>query len=55
MYGQHPILPIEFEVPTHRLLDRRRLGDEESQLYRLHEVLSLEERREEAKNQTEQI
>ncbi|OAE30483.1 hypothetical protein AXG93_3902s1000 [Marchantia polymorpha subsp. ruderalis] len=55
-YGQHPILPIEFEVPTHRLLDRRRLGEEESQLYRLIEgVVSLEERRQEAKHQTEQI
>lgn len=29
-YDQHPILPIEFEVPTHRLLDRRRLDEEES-------------------------
>lgn len=40
-YGQHSILPIEFKLPTHRILDRRRLGDEESQLYRLQEVLSL--------------
>lgn len=44
-YDQHPILPIEFEVPTHRLLDRRRLGDDESQFYRLQEELSLEERK----------
>lgn len=29
VYGQHMILPIEFEVPTHRLLDRRRLWVEE--------------------------
>lgn len=54
-YGQHPILPIEFELPTHRILDCRRLGDEESQLYRLQEVLSLEERRKAAKQRTEQI
>lgn len=26
VYGQHPILPIEFEIPNHRILDQRRLG-----------------------------
>ncbi|OAE26978.1 hypothetical protein AXG93_80s1010 [Marchantia polymorpha subsp. ruderalis] len=51
----HPILPIEFKVPTHWVLDCQRLGNDESQLYRLKEVLSLEERREVAKQQTEQI
>lgn len=54
-YGQHPILPVEFELPTHRILDRRRLGDEKSQLYRLQEVLSLKELREAAKQRTKQI
>ncbi|OAE24398.1 hypothetical protein AXG93_4530s1000 [Marchantia polymorpha subsp. ruderalis] len=54
-YSQHPILPTEFELLTHRILDRRRLGDEESQLYRLQEVLALEEQREAAKQRTEQI
>ncbi|OAE35115.1 hypothetical protein AXG93_672s1010 [Marchantia polymorpha subsp. ruderalis] len=51
-YGQHPILTIDFELPTHWILDRRRLGDEESQLYRLQEVLALKERREAAKQRT---
>ncbi|OAE29021.1 hypothetical protein AXG93_2171s1000 [Marchantia polymorpha subsp. ruderalis] len=52
VYGQHPILPIEFEVPTHCILDQRRLGAEESQLYRLQEVMALEERRHEAVDRT---
>ncbi|OAE25999.1 hypothetical protein AXG93_1712s1790 [Marchantia polymorpha subsp. ruderalis] len=55
VYGQHPILPIEFEVPTQRILDSRRLGAEESQLYRLQEVMMLEERRHEAKARTKKI
>ncbi|OAE22511.1 hypothetical protein AXG93_4855s1040 [Marchantia polymorpha subsp. ruderalis] len=55
VYGQHPILPIEFEVPTQRTLDTRRIGAEESQLYRLQEVMVLEERRCEAEERTRQI
>ncbi|OAE27858.1 hypothetical protein AXG93_3459s1010 [Marchantia polymorpha subsp. ruderalis] len=55
VYGQHPILPIEFEVPTQRTLNTRRMGAEESQLYRLQEVMVLEERRHEAEVRTKQI
>lgn len=55
MYGQHPILPIEFKVPTHRLLDRRQLDKEESQLYQLKEVLSLEDQWQEAIHRTKQV
>ncbi|OAE19486.1 hypothetical protein AXG93_1040s1500 [Marchantia polymorpha subsp. ruderalis] len=54
-YGQHPILPIEFEVPTHRMLDRRLLEEEESQLYRSQEDLSLEEQRQEVMHRTKQL
>ncbi|OAE31931.1 hypothetical protein AXG93_4485s1180 [Marchantia polymorpha subsp. ruderalis] len=42
-------------IRTVRGLSIRRLGDEESQLYRLQEVLALEKRREAAKQRTEQI
>lgn len=52
---QHPILSIEFKVPTQRTLDTRRIGAEESQLYRLQEVMVLEERRREAEERTRQI
>ncbi|OAE20015.1 hypothetical protein AXG93_17s1150 [Marchantia polymorpha subsp. ruderalis] len=55
VYGQHPILPIEFEVPTQRTLDLRRVSAEESQLYRLQEVMVLEERRREAEERTRRI
>ncbi|OAE31460.1 hypothetical protein AXG93_725s1500 [Marchantia polymorpha subsp. ruderalis] len=55
VYGQHPILSIEFEVPTQRTLDTRRMGAEESQLYRLQEVIVLEEHRHKAEARTRQI
>lgn len=55
VYGQHPILPIEFEIPTKRTLDQRRLDAEESQAYRLQEVMALEERRQEAEDRTKQL
>lgn len=42
-------------MPTHRLLDRRRLAKEESQLYQLQVVLSSEERRQEAMHRTEHV
>ncbi|KAL2641652.1 hypothetical protein R1flu_009239 [Riccia fluitans] len=34
-YGMHPIMPIEFETPTYRVLVQDRLPMEESQLLRL--------------------
>ncbi|OAE27196.1 hypothetical protein AXG93_1931s1000 [Marchantia polymorpha subsp. ruderalis] len=55
VYGQHLILPIEFEVPTQRILDSRRMGAEESQLYRLQEVMMLEERHHDAEARTRQL
>ncbi|OAE18243.1 hypothetical protein AXG93_1106s1020 [Marchantia polymorpha subsp. ruderalis] len=55
VYGQQPVLPIEFEVPTHRILDQRQLEAEESQFYQLQEVMVLEERRQEAVERTEHI
>ncbi|OAE26883.1 hypothetical protein AXG93_3554s1010 [Marchantia polymorpha subsp. ruderalis] len=55
VYGQHPVLPIEFEVPTQRTLDLRRIGAEESQLYRLQEVTLLDERRRDAEDRTRKI
>ncbi|OAE27364.1 hypothetical protein AXG93_1609s1000 [Marchantia polymorpha subsp. ruderalis] len=55
IYGQHTILPIEFEVPTHRILDPLRLGAEASQLYRLQEVMALEERRQEVVDKTRSV
>lgn len=55
VYGQHPILPIEFEVPTQRILDSRQLGAEESQLYRLQEVMMLEERCHDIEARTKQL
>ncbi|OAE33718.1 hypothetical protein AXG93_601s1050 [Marchantia polymorpha subsp. ruderalis] len=53
--SRHPILPIEFEIPTKRTLDQRRLDAEESQAYRLQEVMALEERRQEAEDRTKQL
>lgn len=55
VYHQYPILPIEFEVPTHRLLNQCRMSAEESQLYRLQEVIILEERRQEAAQRTKEL
>ncbi|KAL3687533.1 hypothetical protein R1sor_013842 [Riccia sorocarpa] len=54
-YGFHPIMPVEFEVPTYRVLVEDRLSEEESQLHRLRDLCQLEEAREEALELTKKI
>lgn len=54
-YGMNPILPIEFEVPTYRILCEERLSEEESELFRLEHLLKIEEDREQALEDTRVI
>ncbi|KAL3690876.1 hypothetical protein R1sor_004527 [Riccia sorocarpa] len=49
-YGLNPILPIEFEVPTYRILCEERLADEDSQDHRHQQLVKLEEDREQSKS-----
>ncbi|KAL3675122.1 hypothetical protein R1sor_025070 [Riccia sorocarpa] len=49
-YGLNPILPIEFEVPTYRILCDERLSDEDSQDHRHQQLVKLEEDREQSKS-----
>nr|XP_024364661.1 uncharacterized protein LOC112276995 [Physcomitrium patens] len=51
-YGINPILPVEFEVPTHRVLSADRLSVEESQEVRFLQLIQLEENRDEARDFT---
>jgi len=44
-YGLDSLVPVEFDVPTYRLIEDRRLGIEESQLHRLQSFELLEEDR----------
>ena len=44
-YGLHSVVPIEFEVPTFRILHHSRLGVEASQAYRLQQLEKMEEDR----------
>ncbi|KAL3701656.1 hypothetical protein R1sor_019678 [Riccia sorocarpa] len=48
-YGLNSILPIEFEVPTYRILCEERLFDEDSQDHRHQQLIKLEEDREQSK------
>ena len=45
MYGFNPLMPVEFEVPTDRVLNRERLTASESETYRLTTFDKLEEER----------
>ncbi|KAL3698608.1 hypothetical protein R1sor_012684 [Riccia sorocarpa] len=54
-YGFNPILPVEFEVPTYRILCEERLSDEESQIHRLQQLIQLDEDREQASEDTKSI
>ncbi|KAL3697673.1 hypothetical protein R1sor_011749 [Riccia sorocarpa] len=49
-YGLNPILPIEFEVPTYRILCEERLSDEDSQDHRHQQLVKLKEDREQSKS-----
>ena len=45
MYGFNPLMPVEFEIPTERTLNRERLTATESETYRLSSFEKLEEER----------
>ena len=51
-YGLDSIVPIEFDLPTYRILHSTRLGVEESQLWRLHQLEQVEEDRDFALEET---
>ena len=52
-YGHDSVVPIEFDIPTYRLWDDRRLGIEESQIHRLQSFEKLEEDRNASLAETE--
>ncbi|CAM6093914.1 unnamed protein product [Calypogeia fissa] len=52
VYGLHSVVPVEFELSTHRICEDARMGAEESQLIRLQDLEKLEEDRLQALEET---